>query len=107
MSFPLNVRTIDTGMRKEIERFEISIVDEDGKIRLEWTYPEWNGFNFLLFRNQDESGLISYKLLESGAREYEDAFLIEGEYEYAIKAVYDDGGESPMKRSQKVKIGVN
>jgi uncharacterized protein len=104
MSFPLVVRLIDSGQRSDIENLEIQILEEKGIIKLQWNYPETKDFYFVIYRNENDSGLLSYKLLEPEVREFEDIFLVQGLYEYGIKAVFDDGGESPMKKSKRVKI---
>lgn len=104
MSFPLSVRLIDSGQRSEIESFEIELPEEKGAIRLQWNYSETKDFHFVVYRNQNDTGLLSYQLLDPGIREFVDSPLVQGNYEYGIKAVYKDGGESPMKMSQRVKI---
>ncbi|WP_373494143.1 hypothetical protein [Aquiflexum sp.] len=106
MSFSLSVRLIDSGQRREIESFEIQLLEENGTIKLQWNYSETRDFYFVVYRNENDSGLLSYKLLEPEVRELEDNVLVQGQYEYGIKAVFDDGGESPMKRSQRVRVGI-
>jgi hypothetical protein len=57
---------------------------------------------FVVYRSFNKGGLLTYESVEASKSSFIDKNLQSGEYEYAVKAVYQDGGESPL--SEQVKI---
>jgi hypothetical protein len=48
-------------------------------------------------------GLVKFAKVEGGKTSYIDSDLIgNGQYSYAVKAVFKDGGESPVTKAQSV-----
>jgi len=93
-SFPLNVRVSDSGVRKKINAFAAKTAAEG--VQLSWQYPVSEGVRYQLYRSYNGSGLLMYKSLPAANLSFTDKGLLKGKYEYALKAVYPDGGESPL-----------
>lgn len=101
-SFPLNVRVYDSGVRQKIDGFS-AIKGPDGKsIVLLWNYPVKNDLRFVVYRSFNKGGLLTYQSVPADKTSFSDKRLQKGEYEYAIKAVYQDGGESPLTKPVKI-----
>ena len=106
-SFPLSVRVYDSGVRKKIGGFS-AVKSSDGKaIVLSWNYPMKTDLKFVLYRSFNKGGLFTYQSLEAGKSSFADKDVQGGEYEYAIKAVYEDGGESPLSGVVKIEYRSN
>ena len=98
-SFPLNVKVFDSGIRPEIQNFNV-IRSPDGKsLLLSWKYIEKGDFWFIIYRSVDGKDLMTYKNLSLDQHSFTDNNLKKGTYQYAIKAVYKDGGESQILKS--------
>jgi fibronectin type 3 domain-containing protein len=103
-SFPLNVRVYDSGIRQNIENFT-AIIAPDGKtVQLSWKYPKRNDLRFILYRSFNNSGLLTYRALSPGESSFTDLSVRQGAYEYALKAVYVDGGESLLTKPIKINV---
>ncbi len=101
-SFPMNVRVYDSGKRKEITDFNV-IKSEDGKsLQLSWKYPEKGDSWFVIYRSVNGKDKMTYKNIPSDQHAFIDANLNKGIYQYSIKAVYKDGGESLLIKSTNV-----
>ena len=98
-SFPLNVKVYDSGVRPPVRDF-IVIKNPDGKeLQLSWKYSEKGDFRFVIYRSMDGKDLMTYKSLLSDKLSFIDSNLIKGTYQYSIKVVYKDGGESEAVKS--------
>jgi fibronectin type 3 domain-containing protein len=104
MSFPLNVRVYDSGVRQQIENFTAKVAPDGKTIQLSWKYPAGTDFRFMLYRSYNNSGLITYKAIPAGEQSFIDQLVKQGEYEYALKAVYADGGESLLLKTNKINL---
>ncbi len=103
-SFPLNVRVYDPGVRPEIENF-IAKKSTDGKsIILSWKYSVKSDFWFIIYRSINGTDLMAYKNIPSKQQSFTDSSLKIGIYQYSIKVVYKDGGESQKVMSAKIEI---
>jgi uncharacterized protein len=101
-SFPLSARVYDSGIRQKIEGLS-AIKGPDGKsIVLLWNYPVKENLRFVVYRSFNQGGLLTYRSVTGDKASFSDRTLQPGEYTYAIKAVYQDGGESPLTTPVKI-----
>lgn len=105
-SFPLSARIYDNGRRSGVDSLALDLTEKK-TLRLAWRYPltDRQHIRFLLYRNYNNRGLEMYKNIEGGANEYTDTLLPgEGDYQYALKVVTDDGGASGLVTSRILKL---
>ncbi|MEO8474423.1 MAG: hypothetical protein ABI477_19630 [Chryseolinea sp.] len=101
-SFPLSVRVYDSGVRKKIEGFSANKSADGKAIVLSWNYKVKDEFRFVVYRSFNKGDLLTYKSVAASDASFSDKNVQTGEYEYAIKAVYQDGGESPLSKPVKI-----
>jgi len=101
-SFPMNVRMYDSGKRREVSNFTVTKTPDSKSVQLTWKYAEKGDFWFVIYRSKDDKGLMTYKNIPSDQHSFVDANLEKGIYQYSIKAVYKDGGESNQMVSAKI-----
>ena len=105
-SFPLHARIYDNGKRAGIDTLGVSLT-EKRSFRLVWRYSlaDRQHIRFLLYRNYNSRGLEMYKNIDGGVTEFTDLLLPgEGEYQYALKVITDDGGSSSLVSSKIIKL---
>jgi fibronectin type 3 domain-containing protein len=101
-SFPLNVKVYDSGKRPEVQNFNV-VKSPDGKsLLISWKYSEKGDYWFIIYRSVNGIDMMTYKNLKSDQHTFTDNNLTRGSYQYSIKAVYKDGGESQIKNSVPV-----
>jgi fibronectin type 3 domain-containing protein len=99
----VSIRTFDRGIRPGVEALTISYDDKLKANVIKWNYTAQGKYSFLLYRGYQNFGITKYVKINSSDRSFIDRNLVgKGTYTYAIKAVYDDGGESPV--TEKVNI---
>ncbi len=103
-SFPLNVRVYDSGQRPAAEDFTVKKSADGKSLELTWKYNAAGDFWFVIYRSVDGSELMTYRNLPPGQHEFNEPALKKGTYQYAIKAVYRDGGESAPVKSNNIQI---
>jgi hypothetical protein len=104
-SFPMNVSVYDSGIRKKIEDFS-AIKSPDGKgIVLLWNYPVKDNYRLVIYRSFNNGGLFTYQSVTADKASFVDKSIQKGSYAYAIKAIYKDGGESPLTKPVQIKFG--
>lgn len=105
-SFPIHARIYDNGKRKEIESLRLLVTDKR-LLQLSWKYSlaDRQHIHFIIYRNYNNNGLEMYKNINGDKNEFTDTLLPgEGNYQYAIKVVTDDGGASALVPSQTIKL---
>jgi fibronectin type 3 domain-containing protein len=101
-SFPLNVKVYDSGKRPAVNNFNV-VKSPDGKsLQLSWIYSEKGDFWFIIYRSVNGSEMMTYKNLKADQHSFADGNLTKGSYQYHIKVVYKDGGESETINSLPV-----
>jgi len=101
----ISVRTFDRGVRPQIDGFTVKYDAEKKSNVIEWHYPQKGEFSFLVYRAYQNFGLVKYVKVEGGKNSYLDSDLVgNGQYSYAIKAVFKDGGESPVSQAESVTV---
>jgi fibronectin type 3 domain-containing protein len=99
-----SVRTYDNGLRKGITEFSLLFDKEIGKNVLNWKYDEKGEYQFWLYRSLKNQPLTKYKVVKGDSRMFEEEVVNGGnnQYQYAIKVVYKNGGESPLSPIKEV-----
>ncbi len=103
-SFPLKVRVYDSGVRKKIDSFSANLDPDKKSISLNWKYSMKGDYYFLIYRSFNGSGLQMYRQVTSDKAFVADTNVSKGVYEYALKAVYKDGGQSMLSNNVKVEV---
>ena len=101
-SFPMNVRVYDSGKRVDIQNFTVTKSQDGKSLELSWKYGEKGDYWFVLFRSVDGKEMMTYKSLSADQHSFTDVNLKKAVYQYAVKAVYKDGGESQQVKSNKI-----
>ncbi|MCX6269846.1 MAG: fibronectin type III domain-containing protein, partial [Bacteroidetes bacterium] len=103
---PLQIKTFDTGKRKGVTNLKASYWKEKKQLMLSWNYTEEGKYYFLIYRSVNGSALMAYRTVESGNLTFtDDDFMGKGKYQYALKVVYKDGGESAISQAVTVEAG--
>lgn len=103
-SFPVNVRIYDSGKRRDISEVNVIKSSDEKSLFLSWKYSEKGDFWFLIYRSVDGREMMSYKTVKSDQSSFTDTSLKKGMYQYAIKVVYQDGGESQAVKSGRISV---
>ncbi len=104
-SFPLHARIYDNGKRKEIDNLKLTVTG-NRSIQLAWSYApaDRQHIHFIIYRNYNDGGLAMYRNVTGDKNEFTDTTLPgEGNYQYAVKVITDDGGSSKLTASQTIK----
>ncbi len=101
-SFPLNVNTLRSIPRSA--RQLIAQVGTDGRtVALRWQHPDPYA-RFIIYRATGASSLRSYEAVNR-EQSFTDKAVPPGQYDYAVKVIYQDGRESGL--SNRVTININ
>ena len=104
MSFPLTVRIYDSGIRNLINSFSAELSKDKKSIHLKWQQKSPNNSRVIIYRNYNKNGLQMYNSTSGRINSYDDYDIQNGNYEYAIKVVLNDGLESPLSKLISIKI---
>jgi len=101
----MSVRSFDSGRRIGIEEIKVKYDFEQKKNVISWDYSKSGNYSFLIYRSYQEFGLTKYVKVKGKERFYADEEITgKGKYAYAIKVIYEDGGESPLSEQVNVLI---
>lgn len=91
-----HVDAVDRGNRKGIGELKAKFDKIEKAIKLEWSFDGDSDARFLLMRNDNQEGFSPLTNLAANILEYFDKSLYRNEkgFEYIIKVLYPDGGES-------------
>ncbi len=98
------IRTYDNGLRPAIPEFTLEFIRDTKINRINWKYQEAGDYSFMLYRGLPGKPLTKFKMIKGDARNFEDHATLQGEYSYAIKVVYKDGGESPLSEKKVIQV---
>jgi len=73
-------------------------------LELSWKYSGQGNYWFVIFRSTDGKDFMTHKNLSSDQHSFTDTNLKKGAYQYSVKAVYKDGGESEGVKSERVEV---
>jgi uncharacterized protein len=93
-----SVRTYDNGLRKGVSDFNLIFDKEKGKNVLNWKYEEKGDYQFWIYRSMKNQPITKYKVVKGDSRIFEEEVINGGnnQYQYAVKVVFKNGGESPL-----------
>ena len=100
-SFPQRVRTFDAGIRPGTKNLSAT-APPDKPVQLQWKMPITTGGRILVYRKINDQPLRLIDNLPGSQQTYLDASAQKGTYQYALKTVYSDGGESPLSAFVRV-----
>lgn len=106
MSNVLHVKIIDTKVRPDVQDLKAAGVNNNNQVQLSWNYTKSADCHFIIYRSYNGSTFRVYKSVDGSELSFTDTDLIGGgTYTYAVKAVYEDGGQSML--SKKVNLVIN
>lgn len=104
-SFPLRIRTYDSGYKLAISNFSIQLAADNRSIDITYQYALPGVSSFALYRSFGSSGLQLLTTIPAKQYRFSDRTArYKGDYEYALKALFTDGTESPMTARKKIKL---
>ncbi|MFI5192903.1 MAG: hypothetical protein ACHQD7_02565 [Chitinophagales bacterium] len=101
-SFPLRVYVYAKGYRGNIKKFEVAKVQDKNIVYLHWIAPSNDIRYYILYRGQDDHGLKMAGNIPGTSSVFEDK-IMPGNYQYAIKAIYNNGDESALSDVKTIK----
>jgi uncharacterized protein len=103
-SHPLDVRVLDSGRREPVQNLAAKWDATLRKVVLEWEYPRTDAVFFNVYRQIDDNRLQLIKVVPD-RKLFEDSSITQnGKYQYTVKALWSDGGESPVSKPVNVQI---
>ncbi len=95
---PLRLKIADSGRRPGVTNVGGAFDDKCKCFVFSWDFTSDQVHHFVVYRNENNTGLQAIATLKSGTKEYVDSniFGYENGYEYAIKVKYADGGEGAI-----------
>jgi hypothetical protein len=104
ISRPIQVWTVDNGLRKGISDFTGNIEKDQRQSLLSWRYDAEGDYRFVVYRAEGDGALKSYKSLPAGQMEFSDVLRKSGQYKYAVKVLFADGGESRLSEPVLIEL---
>ena len=94
------MKVYDSGIRPGIQNFLV-VKSPDGKsLQLTWTYQAKGDYWFVIYRSVNRNAMITLNNIKSDQHSFTDTDSKNGIYQYSIKVVYRDGGESTIIKSE-------
>ena len=104
-SVPVIVKIYDTGIRDEINGFTVKPAQDKKSVKLSWSSLGNDDCSILIYRSFNGDDLKMYASAKATEKEFTDLETTEkGTYKYSIRAIYSDGGKSPMTEVKEVII---
>lgn len=101
-SFPLNTSTLQI-IPRPVQQLTAKIGVNGSSVTLNWKHPDQYA-RYIIYRSSIPNPLHSYNAVNR-EQTFTDKAVQKGQYEYAVKVIYQDGRESGL--SNRVKIDVN
>ena len=94
----IGIKTGNLSSAEGVQGIEIQYDETARAIQLSWEFTDQESVNrFLIYRAYNDSGLRSYKTITSEDRSFIDqAVRQKGEYQYAVRVIYNNGQTSTM-----------
>lgn len=90
--------------REGVETLKAKWEADEGSAVINWRYKaDEKPQQFVLYRGKEEASLKAYRKIKEGSK-YADSNVSEGEWFYAMKVLYADGGESTLSEPVKVQV---
>jgi hypothetical protein len=93
-SFPIQVKPYDSGIRRGVQSLRATKTTDSKQILLTWNVNPNTANRVLIYRKINQSGLVLVEGLPSTASQFIDKSVQMGKFQYALKVLYKDGGES-------------
>ena len=90
-SFPQRVRPYFSGVRPAIRQVSVTLNPDKTQAMLRWNYQATADCRILVYRKVNQEGLVLLENLPGTQQQFTDPVRGNGQYQYAIKAVYQDG----------------
>ncbi|MCU0431369.1 MAG: hypothetical protein MUF42_15505 [Cytophagaceae bacterium] len=101
----VSMKALDNGFRSKIVETKIIVSARKKIVKLTWVYKEKGIKHFQIFKSTNDGVLMILKTVGGGERELYDKNLSSGrKYHYTIKAIFHDGGESPMSEPMEAML---
>ena len=100
-SFGLKVVTYENGYKDEIKDFEVIYIQDKNKVSLKWKAPKGDISYYILYSARGNAGMSMTGNIKGNMLSYEES-TSEGNYKYAIKAIYNNGSESALSEIKTV-----
>jgi len=95
---------VDTGVRPKIEQIKTNVDRTNKTISIQWEYTEKGVKEFLIYKKKEDEQLSLYSSISGDEEAFtDDKLIINTNYLYRIKAVYNNGAESPFSDEISVK----
>lgn len=94
-SFPLRLRPYDSGIRKGVQNLTATLTPTK-QIQLKWSPLRNTSGRVLIYRRINQNSLVLIKNAADNEAVFLDNAPQNGTYQYALKTIYADGGESPL-----------
>ncbi len=96
---PVSARVYDNGVRDALKNFNVNYNTASKKVEINWEYKQNSDLYFVIYRSYNDGDFTVYKSVDGEKRSYSDGGLVgNGRYQYAIRVVYNDGGQSPLSK---------
>lgn len=105
-SFPLNVKVYDSGVRPGVKDVMVRKSDNGKSVVLTWKYISNVQCHVVIYRAVNNAPLEMYQSAAIAEMSFIDLNIHNGKYQYAIKVMYDDGGESELSKTASIEIGM-
>lgn len=100
---PYAFRTFDRGIRPAPKNLVAERIKDKKAIELKWEGDFPSGSRVLIYRKSPDSpGLTKYDLVSCTGKYLDEKITASGNYDYTIKIIYPDGGESIPMEAVKV-----
>lgn len=96
-SFPLRLRPYDSGIRKGVQNLTATLTPTK-QIQLKWSPLRNTSGRVLIYRRINQNSLVLIKNAADNEAVFLDNAPQNGTYQYALKTIYADGGESPLSK---------
>ncbi|AYQ30693.1 fibronectin type III domain-containing protein [Runella sp. SP2] len=93
-SFPIEVKPYDSGVRRGVQNLKVTKTTDGKLILLTWNVNSVTTNRILIYRKINQSGLVLVEGLPSTTSQFIDKSAQTGKFQYALKVLYKDGGES-------------
>lgn len=95
-SFSIQVKPYDSGIRRGVQNLRATKTMDGKQILLAWNVNPNTAHRVLIYRKINQSGLVLVEGLPSTASQFIDKSAQTGQFQYALKVLYKDGGESVL-----------
>jgi hypothetical protein len=105
-SDPVSIKAIDTKPKSAVTDLSASTNATDNSVFLKWSYSQTEPVKrFILYRAVEGATFVTYKSLPGSEHSFSDHTIRKGmTYEYAIKAVYNSGKQTPFGNIVSAKV---